>query len=137
MMELSSTTQGLGLRAARAARVPLAAALVMALAAPGSALASEGAALHAQKCQSCHDSMFPGGKGEMIYAPDFRKLSSPSELRQRVETCAVRINAGWFDEEIDAVTGWLQERFYRFPKRSSGANHLALMPGAGGVVDGR
>jgi hypothetical protein len=78
--------------------------------------------------------MFPGGTGKMIYAPDFRKLSTPSELRQRVETCASRINAGWLDEKIDAVTGWLQERFYRFPKRSSRANHLLRRPGAGGVV---
>lgn len=58
--------------------------------------------------------MFPGGKGEMLYSADFRKIKQLTQLRQRVETCASRINAGWFDEEIDAVTQWLNQGFYRF-----------------------
>jgi hypothetical protein len=35
-------------------------------------------------------------------------------LRQRVETCASRVNAGWFEEEIDSVTRWLNQSFYQF-----------------------
>ena len=78
------------------------------------AQASEGEKLHQKQCASCHNGMFPGGKGEMIYAPDFRKITAFKPLRQRVETCANRTNAGWFDEEVDAVTQWLNQSFYRF-----------------------
>ena len=78
------------------------------------AAASEGAKLHQKQCASCHNGMFPGGQGEMIYAPDFRKISDFKQLRQRVETCANRTNAAWFDEEIDAVSLWLNQSFYRF-----------------------
>jgi len=77
--------------------------------------ASDGAALHQKSCASCHNGMFPGGKGEMIYSAEFRKITQLTQLRQRVETCASRVNAGWFDEEIDGVTQWLNQRFYRFP----------------------
>ena len=76
--------------------------------------ASDGAALHRKSCASCHNGMFPGGDGEMIYSAEFRKIKQLTQLRQRVETCASRINAGWFDEEIDAVTQWLNQGFYRF-----------------------
>jgi len=77
--------------------------------------ASDGAALHQKSCASCHNGMFPGGKGEMNYSAEFRKITQLTQLRQRVETCASRVNAGWFDEEIDGVTQWLNQRFYRFP----------------------
>ncbi|MEN9514748.1 MAG: hypothetical protein ACK5DW_11935 [Burkholderiales bacterium] len=50
----------------------------------------------------------------MIYSAEFRKIKQLTQLRQRVETCASRVNAGWFDEEIDGVTQWLNQRFYRF-----------------------
>lgn len=76
--------------------------------------ASDGAALHHKNCASCHNGMFPGGNGEMIYSAEFRKIKQLTQLRQRVETCASRVNAGWFDEEIDGVTQWLNQRFYRF-----------------------
>jgi mono/diheme cytochrome c family protein len=76
--------------------------------------ASDGAALHHKSCASCHNGMFPGGDGEMIYSAEFRKIKQLTQLRQRVETCASRVNAGWFDEEIDGVTQWLNQRFYRF-----------------------
>ena len=58
--------------------------------------------------------MFPGGDGEMIYSAEFRKIKQLTQLRQRIETCASRVIAGWFDEEIDGVTQWLYQRFYRF-----------------------
>jgi len=77
--------------------------------------ASDGAALHQKSCASCHNGMFPGGKGEMIYSAEFRKITQLTQLRQLVESCASRANAGWFDEEIDGVTQRLNQRFYRFP----------------------
>jgi cytochrome c553 len=77
--------------------------------------AAEGEQLHQKSCASCHNAMFSGGKGELIYSADFRKINQLAHLRQRVETCASRVNAGWFDEEIDSVTCWLNQSFYRFP----------------------
>ncbi|NBU00301.1 MAG: hypothetical protein EBT59_14585, partial [Betaproteobacteria bacterium] len=48
--------------------------------------ASDGAALHRKSCASCHNGMFPGGDGEMIYSAEFRKIKQLTQLRQRVET---------------------------------------------------
>jgi len=76
--------------------------------------ATEGEQLHQKSCVSCHNGMFPAGKGELIYSADFRKIKQLAHLRQRVETCASRVNAGWFEEEIDSVARWLNQSFYQF-----------------------
>lgn len=75
---------------------------------------SEGRKLHAKSCASCHDSMYNDRNGLQLYSADHRKMASASFLRQRVEACASRFNVGWFDEEVDHVSRWLNDEFYRF-----------------------
>ena len=77
---------------------------------------AKGQALHQQKCASCHNSMMPDGKGEELYSEDFRKMKSASELRTMVEFCANRSRAGWFEEEIEHATRFLNDRFYQFKR---------------------
>ena len=77
---------------------------------------AKGAALHKSKCVSCHNSMMPNGKGEELYSEDFRKMKSASELRTMVEFCANRTRSGWFDEEIDHVSRYLNDQHYKFKK---------------------
>ncbi len=77
---------------------------------------AKGAALHKSKCVSCHNSMMPNGKGEELYSEDFRKMKSASELRTMVEFCANRTRSGWFEEEIEHVSRYLNDQHYRFKK---------------------
>jgi mono/diheme cytochrome c family protein len=77
---------------------------------------AKGQALHQQKCASCHNSMMPDGKGEELYSEDFRKMKSASELRTMVEFCANRSRAGWFEEEIEHASRFLNDRFYQFKR---------------------
>jgi len=75
---------------------------------------AEGRKLHEKSCASCHNSMYNDRNGLQLYSSDHRKAASASFLRQRVEACASQVGAGWFDEEIDHVSRWLNDEFYRF-----------------------
>jgi mono/diheme cytochrome c family protein len=74
----------------------------------------EGKKLHEKSCSSCHNSMYHDRNGYQLYSSDHRKMTTASFLRQRVEACAARFNAGWMDEEIDSVSRWLNDEFYKF-----------------------
>ena len=58
-----------------------------------------GNVLHGENCRSCHDSMFPNGKGDDIYDEDLRKIKSSKALYSMVEFCATNNGLGWFEEE--------------------------------------
>jgi mono/diheme cytochrome c family protein len=73
-----------------------------------------GAKLHAKTCASCHNSMMPDGKGEELYSEDFRKMTDAGKLKTMVQFCATRTNSGWFDEEIEHVSRYLNDNYYKF-----------------------
>ena len=73
-----------------------------------------GNVLHGKNCQGCHDSMFPGGKGDDIYDEDLRKIKSSKALYSMVEFCATNNGLGWFEEEITDVSKYLNHEFYKF-----------------------
>jgi mono/diheme cytochrome c family protein len=75
-----------------------------------------GAKLHAKTCASCHNSMMPNGKGEELYSEDFRKMTDAGKLKAMVQFCATRTNSGWFDEEIEHVSRYLNDNYYKFTK---------------------
>lgn len=75
-----------------------------------------GAKLHAKTCASCHNSMMPDGKGEELYSEDFRKMTDAGKLKTMVQFCATRTNSGWFDEEIEHVSRYLNDNYYKFTK---------------------
>ena len=78
--------------------------------------AAKGQLLHKKNCASCHNSMMPDGKGEELYSEDFRKVKSAAVLRTMVEACANRSSAGWFEEEIEHTSRFLNDRFYQFKR---------------------
>ena len=73
-----------------------------------------GNVLHGENCRSCHDSMFPNGKGDDIYNEDLRKIKSSKALYSMVEFCATNNGLGWFEEENTDVSKYLNKRFYKF-----------------------
>ena len=73
-----------------------------------------GNVLHAENCRSCHDSMFPDGKGDDIYDEDLRKIESSKALYSMVEFCATNNGLAWFEEEVIDVSKFLNQTFYKF-----------------------
>jgi len=69
-----------------------------------------GAELHATHCTRCHDAG--------MYKRPQRLVNSYAELRKRVQDCELGAELGWFEEEVDAVVGYLNDTFYKFPDTS-------------------
>ncbi len=76
--------------------------------------ASDPAELHRSQCISCHAKM-TGGDGSLIYKRDDRIVTTKSELQQRVAYCAQGAHTDWNDNEITAVSNYLNELIYQFP----------------------
>ena len=63
-------------------------------------------ALYENHCRSCHESW--------AHTRDGRMVDSRDELRVRVASWSRHTGLGWTDEDIDAVTRYLDRRFYQF-----------------------
>lgn len=75
--------------------------------------AADGEALHNANCMSCHESM-TGGKPNTIYTRDDRKISSLDGLEAQVRRCEHSLGLQWFDDQVAAVTDYLNQNFYKF-----------------------
>ena len=75
---------------------------------------NNGNVLYRENCRSCHDSMFPNGKGDDIYDEDLRKIKSSKALHSMVEFCSTNNGLAWFEEEIIDVSKYLNQKFYKF-----------------------
>lgn len=65
-----------------------------------------GKILHKGNCQRCHQSD--------IYTRDNRKVKTFSELQKQVGLCDQAIGLTWFDEDIDDVVEYLNQKYYKF-----------------------
>jgi len=65
-----------------------------------------GKELHRENCLECH-------KSELYERTD-RTVKTLKHLRSQVLFCAVNNDVGWFDEEIDDVTAYLNTFYYLF-----------------------
>lgn len=63
-------------------------------------------ALFAQNCTKCHGT-------EVFTRPD-RKITSYDGLDRQVRRCESALGLGWSDEQITAMTAYLNRDFYRF-----------------------
>jgi hypothetical protein len=63
-------------------------------------------ALHTENCVKCH--------GPEIYTREGRKVTSYEGLGRQVQRCETALGLRWFDEDIAAMTGYLNRDFYRF-----------------------
>ncbi len=62
--------------------------------------------LYQQHCVKCHGA-------EVFTRPD-HKITSLKALGERVRWCESQLELRWFDEDIDAVTAYVNDRFYHF-----------------------
>jgi len=106
----------------------LALGLVLTLAAPGPAVATEGGTaaelfhgadlklgeklIAEHDCDSCHARSF-GHDGRDIYRPKGR-INTPAALKAQVEYCSSQLNLMLFPEDTLAIGAVLQRDHYRF-----------------------
>jgi hypothetical protein len=66
-----------------------------------------GRALYEARCDVCHD--------KSVHNREARKSRNVGEIRQWVSRWNTELGGAWKDDEIDAVTRYLNQRFYKFP----------------------
>lgn len=76
---------------------------------------AKGEELYKANCVACHASRM-GGDGSAIYTRADRRVHSLDGLRRQVRACVHNIGITWFDDEIDDVTAFLNNRYYHFDK---------------------
>ena len=64
-----------------------------------------GRALYENHCQTCHE--------DWAHTRDNRKVATLDGLRARVASWSMHSGLHWGTEEISAVTGYLNRRFYQ------------------------
>jgi cytochrome c553 len=62
--------------------------------------------LHQEHCIKCH--------GTEVYTRTNRKVTSLGGLGSQVRQCETALSLRWFDEEVDAMTTFLNDRYYHF-----------------------
>lgn len=68
--------------------------------------AKTGEQLHADNCTRCH--------GNEVYTRADRKVGSLDALASRVKACDANIGSQLFPEDLDKITAYLNENFYKF-----------------------
>jgi len=76
----------------------------------------EGKELHDSNCTSCHEVMYPmeDNPSAYLYTRENRQIKKLSSLQTQVQSCNSQIGSGFFDDEIEAVTTYLNQAFYQF-----------------------
>jgi len=74
---------------------------------------AQGEALHQQHCVSCHASL-TDGKPDSLYTRQDRRVTSLEGLKKQVHRCELSLGLQWFDDDVDNVSAYLNQRFYRF-----------------------
>lgn len=69
--------------------------------------AAQGRALYETRCGGCHD--------RSVHARTVRSAKTYAQVRAWVQNWNRQTGSLWRDDEIDAVTRYLNERYYRFP----------------------
>ena len=58
-----------------------------------------------------------GGDGTMLYTRRKSRVNSPAQLEAQVRRCESNLQLKGFDSDILDVTEFLQNDFYKFPKK--------------------
>jgi mono/diheme cytochrome c family protein len=74
---------------------------------------AQGEALYQQHCVSCHASL-TGGKPESLFTRKDRRVTSLEGLKKQVRRCELSLGLMWFADDIDNVSAYLNQRYYRF-----------------------
>jgi hypothetical protein len=65
-----------------------------------------GKSLQQKNCMSCHD--------DGMYTRDNRRVSSLDGLQKQVMRCEQSLGLKWFDDDVTAVTEYLNTSYYHF-----------------------
>ncbi len=89
-------------------RLPLslAAMLLIPVMHAGAADIARGQSLVQQHCMACHDNG--------IYTRPNRRVTSLPGLQKQVRRCELSLGLKWFDDDINDVTAYLNDTFYKF-----------------------
>ncbi|WP_125198160.1 cytochrome c [Guyparkeria sp. SCN-R1] len=90
----------------------LLAGLMLAVPAAAEPDISWGGELFAENCSECH--MVPHDDDWFKARADAGNMGSYDSLRTQVQGCANNFGLPWFDEEVEAVTAWLNQEYYDF-----------------------
>ncbi len=71
-----------------------------------------GGELFADNCAECH--MVPHNDEWFKARADAGNMGSYDSLRTQVQGCANNFGLPWFDEEVEAVTAWMNQEYYDF-----------------------
>lgn len=63
---------------------------------------------HHGHCMACHDND--------VYTRDDRKMKSYEMLQNQVARCDANLGAGLFPDDMDQLTNYLNDTFYKFGK---------------------
>ena len=67
---------------------------------------SHGKSLQQENCMACHD--------DSVYTRNDRRVTTMEGLTKQVKRCELTLGLQWFDEDVNAVAGYLNESFYKF-----------------------
>lgn len=70
-----------------------------------------GASLHKAECAGCHKAPH---NAAFYQSRRGKKLKSRASVFTMVQSCANYFNIAWFDEEVDAVTNYLNTKYYKY-----------------------
>ena len=72
---------------------------------------AKGEKLHAEKCAACHKAPHDAKFYESRVG---KKIQSKASLNTMVGSCANHFNIDWFDDDVAAVTDYLNSKYYKF-----------------------
>lgn len=72
-----------------------------------------GKAIHDESCVTCH----LGNHDEKFYTRKDRRIKDLKGLGSMVKMCDANLGTALFDEDMEEVTNYLNENFYKFPKK--------------------
>ena len=75
--------------------------------------AANGRVVHDDKCTACHQAQF-GGDGAQVYTRSNRGVKTIEGLLGRVEFCNKQTGAALSEDQINDVTKYLNDAFYKF-----------------------
>ena len=81
---------------------------ILGITAVNAADADIGKSLYDANCQGCHDTR--------IHTRPNRIIHTYGDLANRVKFCDAQVKAGFTDEQLKAVTDYLNSSFYKFVK---------------------
>ncbi|GAA0402387.1 hypothetical protein GCM10009133_08910 [Cocleimonas flava] len=72
-----------------------------------------GKALHDENCLNCHR----GNHDEKFYTRKDRRIKDFKGLGSMVRMCDANLGTSLFDEDMEEITEYLNDSFYKFPKQ--------------------